>query len=122
MISCRRNRSKKDTCLVMPPCSLDDLRELASTALGREDFSPLGSSQTMVVAMGALAQLRLAPDRERIESWLKSLPCPVIAVGPYPKDADRLAACDAVASSEVELSAIRANIDRAPFAATVLVQ
>ncbi|HLG88091.1 MAG TPA: enoyl-CoA hydratase/isomerase family protein [Alphaproteobacteria bacterium] len=106
----------------MPPCTLENLRELASTGFSREDFSPLGSNRTMVVAMGALAQLRLAPDRERIADWLKSLPCPVIAVGPHPKDADLLAACDAVASSEVELSAMRANIDRAPFAAMVLVQ
>jgi hypothetical protein len=106
----------------MPPSTLETLRELASTARSREDFSPLGANRAMVVAMGALAQLRLAPDREPIADWLKSLPCPVIAVGPYPKHPDLLAACDVVASSDVELSAMRANIDRAPFAAMVLVQ
>ena len=106
----------------MPPCTLEDLRELASAASGREDFSPLGTNHAVVVAIGTLAQLRLAQDRERIAAWLKRLPCPVVAVGPYPKDADLLAACDVVATSEVELSAMRANIARAPFAAMVLVQ
>ena len=106
----------------MPPCTLEDVRELASSALGREDFSPLGANPALVVAMGAIAQLRLAPDRREIERWLGNLPCPVVAVGPYPKETELLAACDVVATSEVELSAIRTNIVRAPSAATVLVQ
>ncbi|MES0872567.1 enoyl-CoA hydratase/isomerase family protein [Sinimarinibacterium thermocellulolyticum] len=53
-----------------------------------------------------------------LTEWLRTRPCPVIAVSPEAS----AHACDVVAGSERELRAITASIRRAPLAATVLVQ
>ena len=106
----------------MSPRDLDELRELALTAFTREMFSPLGVVHAVVLSKDVLANIRVAPDRERLAAWLANLPCPVIGVGEDPGEGAMHSICDVVASSDFDVSAILANIDRAPIAAMILVQ
>jgi enoyl-CoA hydratase len=102
--------------------NLNDLRELALSAFNREACSPLGPHRGVLLSSDLLQQLRPAADREPIVSWLTTAPCPVIGIGSQPEEPDLFAPCDVVASSELDLSTIIANLERSPQAAMVLVQ
>ena len=102
--------------------NLDELRALTLSPGSREAFSPLGRHCRIVLPSLVLEQLRDDPDRHGIIRRLAQLPCPVIGVSPEPLDAELCAPCDAIASTAADLSAILANIERAPLTAMVLVQ
>jgi hypothetical protein len=95
------------------------LREHAVSPVARESFSPLGTWLSVILAAGMLEQLEASPDRRQLAGWLEGLSCPVLGIGPGTQAAG---ACDVVVASERELEPILANIERAPLAATVLVQ
>jgi enoyl-CoA hydratase len=102
--------------------SADDLRRLADTPFARQDYSPLGAVPFLTIAPDALAQMARAADRDRLNGFMSALPCPVIGIAPGRDNAFPDLACDAVVSSEGELAAVAANIERAPLAAATLVQ
>jgi hypothetical protein len=101
---------------------IDDLRRRAATPFGWQDYSPLGPFAFLVVAQIALTQLAEASDRDQLNAWLVALACPVIGVMPGADNAFPDTACDAVVSSETELSGLAANVAHAPLAAAALVQ
>ena len=108
------------TMAALYPRNLGDLRELASTPFARETCSPLGAHRSVVLRGALLDDLQGALDRDMLAAWLTALPCPVIGIDG--REPTVYTPCDVVASSDGELSAIVANIDRCPLAASVLVQ
>jgi enoyl-CoA hydratase len=102
--------------------SADQLRRLVDTPFARQDYSPLGTVRFLTIAPDALAQVGDAADRDRLNGFMSALPCPVIGIAPGRDNAFPDVACDAVVSSEAELAAVAANIERAPLAAATLVQ
>jgi enoyl-CoA hydratase len=103
-------------------CELDDLRELALSPFAGEIVSPLAPIHAVVLAGTLLEQLHAAPDRAAIARGLGTLPCPIIGIRSEHPDQAIYDSCDVVTASEFETSAILANINRSPIAATVLVQ
>jgi enoyl-CoA hydratase len=101
--------------------SADQLRRLADTPFARRDYSPLGPARFLAIAPDALAQMDGAADRDRLNGFMSALPCPVIGIAPGRDNAFPDVACDAVMSSEADLAAVTANIERAPLAAATLV-
>jgi hypothetical protein len=101
---------------------IDGLRRLANTPFAGQEFSPLGVSPFLILASDALRQLAGVFDRDRLNAWLASLPCPVIGIAAGCDNHLPDMACDAIVSSEAELGRITANIRKAPLAAATLVQ
>jgi enoyl-CoA hydratase len=101
---------------------LEQLRRLAEIPGTREDCSPLGPCLNLVLDERLMRQIPEAADAGWLNTVLAARPCPVIGIAPAHDNACPAVACDAVASSEVELNGMLANIENTPLAAASLVQ
>jgi enoyl-CoA hydratase len=101
---------------------LEQLRRLAEVPYMREDCSPLGPCLSFVLDECLMRQIPEADDAGRVNDMLASRPCPVIGIAPAHDNAFPAVACDAVVSSEAELTGLLANIENTPLAAASLVQ
>lgn len=92
------------------PLSPAEIAHIAGGLAPRESFGPDSDRP--------LLPILLAGSDPRLAGWLAELPCPVIGIGGGPL----AEACDVVLPDEAGLATIAANVERAPFAAMVLVQ
>jgi len=88
-----------------------ELRAWADDADSRQRFSPLSADKCLLV--DAHADVGIIERR-----WLKSLPCPTLAVGNGPL----ASCCDVAVGNVAEAMRLTARIRRAPLAAATLAQ
>ena len=87
-----------------------ELKDLAASHPTRESFGPKTENPYIV--------FELDNSDSNLSSWLKDLPCPVIGIG----SGALSQACDIILEYSQKLQILDKNINRAPYAAMVLVQ
>jgi hypothetical protein len=102
--------------------NLNDLREVAADPLARETVSPLGPDHAVLVERDALVALRNSGDGAELREVLHNLPCPVICLAEQGLEPGLLEVVDVLVRDHSDAVALLANIDRAPIAASILVQ
>jgi len=106
------------------PLSLAEALDALRAPDATERWSPLTGERALVVDVGGAARAGGDAGRAAGET-LVALPCPTIALGPADLPPDALAfarRCDVHVETSAELAPVLAGIDRAPLAATALVQ
>lgn len=113
------NGSSSEGMHVATPLGIAEVADRCASPWGLEAYSPLGTHPYLLLDAGSkpVAASILVAICER----LRSLPCPVIALG-EPVDDSLLRGVDVVVGSEREAATIIANITNQPLAATTLVQ
>lgn len=76
----------------------------------------------LVVDAGDAAIPACSEQITHLSSWLKALPCPVVALAPVTCGNEMLSACDARTARPEEAALIARNCARSPLAALTLVQ
>ncbi len=104
---------------VPEPLACADVIELCASPWGFEEYSPLGAHNYLL--LDATGKGRDSSQLDAVASRLRSLPCPVIAVGNAPGET-LLRGVDVVVGSLREAAPITGNIDTQPLAAMTLVQ
>lgn len=99
--------------------TIDQLCELARVAHSRENYSPFGEQNFLMVDLTASAISLLPDDQQRVSDFLAQLPCPSIAIGGAHPLRD---AFDVAVTTLEEIKTLCSNIARAPIAAMTLVQ
>jgi hypothetical protein len=101
------------------PLALARVAELCASPWALEEYSPLGTHHYLL--LDAASTPVADPSLESIVQRLRSLPCPVIALGEV-VDGTLLPAVDVVVGNEQEAASLIRNITAQPLAAMTLVQ
>ena len=102
--------------------TLDDVREVAIDSSARERASPLAPTKAVLIERTALEAMSGCHDESALVDALRALPCPIIGIGGPMLQPKLLDVLDVVVEDRTAAGAILANVDRAPIAASVLVQ